>query len=209
MSLAVLVLNAAYVALLASTFTRTVVWLRCMLVLAAIAFIIYGSIESIRSMVLWNIAIGSMHAYRIVRDYRQQRSVQLDSIESAARDEFFPALGDFDFHMLWCMGTEVAYQDQTVIHAGTRPQTVSLVLEGTARIESQGVVTRGIRRGGLLGEMSFVSGRNAEVDVVARGPLVVRQWDQRQLSSLDQVHPASARAFRDLMSRDLVVKART
>ena len=77
MSLAVVVLNAAYVALLASTFTRTITRLRAMLVLAAVAFVIYGLVEDIPSMVGWNIAIGSMHAWRIVRDYRQQKLVSL------------------------------------------------------------------------------------------------------------------------------------
>ena len=42
---AVLILNAAYVALLASTFTRTLVWLRAMLELAAIAFIVSRGIR--------------------------------------------------------------------------------------------------------------------------------------------------------------------
>jgi hypothetical protein len=106
--LAVLILNAAYVALLASTFTRAVVWLRAMLVLAAIAFILYGSLELILSMVLWNIAIGSMHVFRIARDYRQQRSVLLTLDEAATRDEFFLSLGDFDLHLFWCMGAPVA-----------------------------------------------------------------------------------------------------
>jgi len=208
MTLAVVILNAAYVALLGSTFTRTVVRLRAMLVLAAVAFIVFGIIESIPSMVAWNVAIGSMNVFRIARDFRQQRSVTLTSEEASARDEFFPELGDFDFHLMWCMGKPVAYDNQTLIQQGTLPDTVSLVLEGTATIENDGVVSRGIRRGGLLGEMSFVSGQPADVDVVARGPLVVRQWDQRHLASLDQVHPASAKAFRQLLSQDLVAKAR-
>ena len=208
MSVAVLILNAAYVALLASTFTRTLIWLRAMLVLAAIAFIAYGTVESIPSMVIWNIAIGSMHLFRIVRDYRQQNSVALSDEEAAIRDEFFSELADFDFHMLWCMGASATITDEVVIHRGELPTVVSLVLDGTATIERNGVVERGVRRGGLLGEMSHVSGRPAEVTVTARGTLHLHQWDQRQLASLEQVHPASARAFRQLMTQDLAAKAR-
>lgn len=206
----VVILNLAYIALLGSTFTRQLVWLRTMLVLAAIAFIAYGSIESIRSMVIWNILIGSMHLFRIARDYRQQRSVGLTDAERVLRDEFFPGLGDFDFNLLWCMGSRRDYAaDELLIGKESQPDTVSLIMDGTAVIERDGVVTRGIRRGGLLGEMSFVSGQAADVDVRARGHVVVQQWEQRQLASMDQVHPASARAFRSLMSRDLVAKART
>jgi len=208
MSVADLVVNFAYVALFASTFTRTVTWLRSMLVVAAIAFIVFGSIEGIWSIVAWNIAIGSMHAFRIARDILQQRSVALTNDEESLRDEFFPGLSDFDFNMLWSMGQQVGYSDEVVIAQQSLPQTTSLVLSGTAVIEQNNQVVRGIRRGGLLGEMSLVSGRPSEVNVIARGGVVVHQWDQRHLTSLDQVHPASARAFRELLQRDLVEKAR-
>jgi len=205
---AVLVLHAAYVALLASTFTRTLTWLRSMLVLAAIAFILFGLAEDIPSMVGWNVAIGSMHLFRIGRDFRTQRSVQLSSQESDLRDEFFPGLSDFDFNMLWCMGASAEFSNELMIAEGSLPEMTSLVLRGAVAIEQHGEVHRGVRRGGLVGEMSFVSGLPANVNVFARGEVSVHQWEHRQLASLDRVHPTSARAFRQLLSQDLVAKAR-
>ena len=68
MLIAVIVLNFAYIALLASTFTRNLTWLRVALVVASIAFAVFGLLEDILSIVLWNIAIGASHLYRIVRD---------------------------------------------------------------------------------------------------------------------------------------------
>ena len=207
MSLAVVVLNAAYVALLASTFTRTITRLRTMLVLAAVAFVIYGLVEDIPSMVGWNIAIGSMHAWRIVRDYRQQKLVSLTPLEQSLRDDFFPDMSDFDFHVLWCMGESVQFSDELIVAEQTHPHSVSLVLDGTVVIERRGEVARGLRRGGLVGEMSYVSGQPAQVNVLARGDVTMRRWDDRQLGALEQLHPASWRGFRELMSRDLVAKA--
>jgi len=208
MSVEFLVLNAAYLALLASTFTRTVTVLRCMLVLAAIAFIIYGSIEGIRSMVAWNVVIGGMHLFRIARDYRQQRLVALDDHECSLRDEFFPGLADFDFHVLWSMGDQAEMRDQMMIAEGTVPDCVSLIIDGTVLIEKQGKTTRGLRRGALVGEMSMVSGIPADVDVRCNGTVVVRQWDKRKLAALDQLHPASGRAFRELLAKNLAEKVR-
>jgi len=209
MSIAVLVLNAAYVALLASTLTRTLTWLRVMLILASVAFVVFGILEDIRAMIMWNIAIGCMHLFHVVRDYRQQKSVSLTSEERSDRDQFFPGLNDFDFHLLWCMSSEARFDDDLLIHAGELPEMVSLVLDGTAIVEdAHGEILRGLRRGALIGEMSFVSGQPAEVEVRARGGVLVRQWDHRQLASLDQLHPASARAFRELLSRDLAAKVR-
>ena len=176
---------------------------------ASVAFVVFGIIEDILSIVLWNIAIGSSHLFRIVRDYRQQRSVKLTAQEQTERDEFFPELSDFDFHLLWCMGRDVHYEGQALLHAGELPDTVSLVLEGTAVVEdTHGDVLRSLSRGALVGEMSYVSGTAAGHDVRAQGAVAVKQWDQRQLASLDRLHPASARAFQDLVSLDLVAKAR-
>ena len=209
MLIAVIVLNFAYIALLASTFTRNLTWLRVALVVASIAFAVFGVLEDILSIVLWNIAIGASHLFRIVRDYRQQHSVKLTAKEQTERDEFFPELSDFDFHLLWCMGRDVHYEGQALLHAGKLPDTVSLVLEGTVVVEgNQGEALRNLNRGALVGEMSYISGTSAGHDVRAQGAVAVKQWDQRQLASLDRLHPASARAFQELISLDLVAKAR-
>lgn len=203
------ILNAAYVALLASTATRTITWLRVMLVAAAVGFVAYGAIEGIRSMLIWNLVTGSMHTFRLVRDYLQQRSVTLTQEQTQIRDDFMSGLGDFDFSLLWAMGEGRNYHDQVLIADGDEPTTVSIVLDGVALIERDGDVIRGIRRGGLIGEMSFVSGQAANATVRADGTLTVHQWRQSDLSSLAQVRPASAKAFDKLLRHDLVNKARS
>lgn len=203
-----LVLNAAYMALLASTFTRTVQRLRLLLVAGAVCFIAYGLAADVRSIVAWNIVIGSMHLFRVVRDLRVRRSVQLTANESVLRDRFFPELSDFDFNLLWTMGERVVAADETLIGPGNVPESVSLVLSGSLTVSRDGGLVATVGPGGLLGEMSFVSGQPAEVLVTADGGVVLHRWNQRELSSLDQVRPASARAFHDLLSRDLVGKAR-
>lgn len=203
-----LILNAAYVILLGSTFTRTVSWLRVMLTLGAVGFVVYGAFEGIKSMVAWNVAIGGMHLARLLRDHHQQRQVQLTPAEQTIRDEFLPTLSDFDFNLLWAMGERSEHTDEVMIAAGSRPTTVSIVLDGTALIERNGEVIRGVRRGGLLGEMSFVSGELAGVSVRAKQTLVVHQWRQQDLESLAQVRPVCARAVEQMIGRDLAAKAR-
>jgi len=179
-----------------------------MLIAAAVVFIVFGTIEQIWTMVVWNIVIGSMHALRIVRDRRRERSVELDHQEQVLRDEFFPELSDFDFHLLWCMGEPATYTNEVVIEAGTVPQSVMLVTAGAAGVERNGERFVGVGRGGLLGEMSFVSDEPASTDVVAAGRLEVHSWDKRRLASLENVHPVGARAFGRLLDRNLTQKLR-
>ena len=198
-----LILNAAYVALLGSSFTRTVTWLRLLLVAAAAAFIVYGTVENIRSMVVWNIIIGSMHMFRVIQDKRRQDSVVLTPDECALRDEHFPGVSDFDFNLIWKLGEFVEYaQGQIIIAKGSRPDHVGMLLSGNVSIPD----IADLGRGDALGEMSFVSGEVAHVDVVAQGWVEMHRWEQRELRSLEQIHPPSARAFEQMLNKALVAK---
>lgn len=206
--MAAILLNAAYVFLLGSTFVRGLNWLRALLIGGALCFIAFGAVEGIRSMVVWNVAIGSLHLFRLARDLQQQHSVSLSEDEVQMRDEFLPAMGDFDFNLLWKLGGRAVYDHETIIEAGSAPSTVSLVLDGTALVERNGEVVRGLRRGALVGEMSFVSGNLANATVRADAPLTVHQWHQQDLASLSQVRPTCARGLERLISEDLVLKVR-
>lgn len=207
MSLAAIFLNGAYVAFVGSAYTRTLAWLRVLLIIGSGSLIVYGTFEKIWPMVIWNVIIITSHLVRIVTEQRAQRSVKLNAAEAEMRDALFPGLADYDFHLLWSMGKTVGFHDSVIIADGSQPGLVSVLIDGVVTIDKAGETRRGLRKGALIGEMSFVSGSPAAVDVVAKGVVTVHQWDQRQLLSLDQAHPPSAKAFRDLITRDLASKA--
>ncbi len=204
-----IVLNIGYVLLISAAFTRTLGRLRFLLVFASLALALYGAIVGVLSMVLWNALIGSVHAYRLARDILASRAIQLTDDERRIRDEYFAGVNDFDFNALWGMGRTVEHpSDTTIIGAGTQPESVSMLLEGKVEIQRDGVAGPNIGRGALIGEMSYVSGAPASVDVVAADAVVVREWDQRHLRTLEQTNPPSAKALDSLISRDLAAKAR-
>lgn len=205
---ATLALNAAYVMLTAGAFTRNILWLRLLLLAASIGFITFGILENVPSMIAWNIGIGSLHISRIARSVRRARAVELTPDEAAARDRYFPGVGDFDFHVLWSMGEEFIHGPRTLIDAGSVPQTVSLVLEGQVNVVDGRAPVRALGPGSLVGEMSFVSGEAAEVSVIVEHRAILRQWSQRHLATLDEINPPSARAFARLLALDLTTKAR-
>ena len=201
------ILNMAYVALLAAAFTTTLGRLRVLLIVGACCFLIFGLATEIWSMVAWNVAIGGLHAFRMARDFRVQRSVDLTAEESVMRDRLSPAVSDFDFHMFWAMGTEVLYNNRRVIARGSCPPIVSLICNGEVEVRDEsGSTIATLGPGSLIGEMSFVSAQPSTADVFALGVVAAREWDQRKLRSLEQTHSPSARAFQRLISRDLIAK---
>jgi hypothetical protein len=203
-----IVLNAGYVLLVTAAFTRTLGRLRLLLIGASIALGAYGAVVGVWSMVVWNLIIGGIHAFRLARDAIATRAIALTDDERAIRDQYLPGCTDFNFNTLWGMGVTVNHDGTTVIAADSQPDSVSMVLVGEAVISDDGAEVGRVRPGGLLGEMSYVSGDRATVDVVADGALTVRQWDQRHLRALEQAHPPAAKAFDQLVAKDLAAKAR-
>lgn len=202
------ILNLAYVALLGSTFTRTLTRLRLLLIVGGLCFIVFGLIIGNASMVIWNIATSSLHTYRVIKDERAKRSVKLSPEEAALHQELFPDLSAFDFNLLWRMGRKVEYVDELMIVMGETPDFVALILDGYAEIWERDERIRVLRCGALLGEMSYASGLPSAVDVRSHGRLVVHEWAQQDLRSLDQLRPTAANAIRDYVSGALAVKAR-
>lgn len=208
MSLASVLINLAYVALLGSAFTRTLTWLRTLLVLGSAFFVVYGIVEGITSIIVWNVIIGTFHAFHVVRDERNRRSVQLGDDEVAYRDAWFSDLDDFDFNCVWSLG-RAATVEGVIIADGARPAEVALILDGSALVEQGGSTIATLGRGHLVGEMSFVSGEPAAAAVRADGPVAVHRWSQRDLATLGQLNPAAAKAFDAFLARDLAGKAKT
>lgn len=207
MSIPVIVINAAYIALLGSTFTRTLNWLRALLICGSVMFVTYGLIEGIRSMVVWNLITGTLHTTRIVKDLTARRSVKLSAEEAVIRDQSFPGLDDFDFHALWGLGRAYNADNTVFIEEGSQPEHVMLLVTGQVHVERDGSVISKLGRGSLVGEMSFASGEAANATVTADGPVTMHGWGQRDLAMLAQLNPASSRAFDALLARDLAAKA--
>ena len=153
--MASLLINLAYVALLGSAFTRTVTWLRVLLTLGSALFVVYGIVEGITSIIVWNTIIGVFHATHVVRDERSRRAVRLNPDEAAYRDEWFADLDDFDFNCVWSLGRSARVNGQ-IIEAGSRPEEIALILEGRAVVERGDTAVATLSRGHLIGEMSFV-----------------------------------------------------
>lgn len=201
-------LNAAYSLLLVAAFTRTLGRFRLILIVSSIGFVAYGLLISSMTMAVWNAVIGSLNIFRLTKSVLASRAISLTEDEAEIRDRYFEGTSDFDFNALWAMGRTVEHDSTTIIGRGSKPEWVSMLLDGQVEIRLDGVTQRSIGSGALLGEMSYVSGDPASVDVVAVGPVTVRQWEQRALRTLDETNPPSAKVLDRLISRDLAAKAR-
>jgi hypothetical protein len=202
----VLILNLAYLVLVASTFTRTVLSLRVALLLGAFGFVIYGLVASVYTVAVWNSVTGTLHSIQLYRYVSARRAVELTADDEFWHSELFASLDRFDFYSLWSMGEESHRSDARLVTAGEQHDRVAIVLEGDVEIRNGSQHVASLSRGSLIGEMSYIRGVPANSDVFAVGDVRLRVWDQQRLRALDQLNPPAGRAFSELIQRDLATK---
>ena len=198
-----IVLSVAYIALIASTFARSVLWLRVALIFASLTFIIFGLLADIRSMVVFNIIIGLLHGVQLVRYLRSRANVSVSEEEDRYRQMIFPGLDDFDFSTLWSMGETVTEQDTQLTCLGVCPEIVWVILDGMVELHAKGRPTECLEAGSMLGEISFLSGGPAVVDTFAVGEVRFQRWDQNRLRTLHELNPNASRAMYQAISQDI------
>ena len=200
------ILNIAYLVLVASAFTRAVLSPRIALMIGAAGFIVYGVVASIATVIVWNAVTGSLHALQLYRYVSARRAVHLTDDDERWRERLFPGLDRFDFYSLWSMGEESQSSDRRLVAMGDDHNRVAVVLKGRVEVRSEDAVIAELGEGALFGEMSFVRGLPANSDVHAVGEVRLRVWDQDRLRALDQLNPAAGRAFGEFVQRDLATK---
>lgn len=209
MEASTIILNLAYIGLVSATFTRTILWLRGMLVAAAIGFVAFGLLTDLTSMVVWNVITGSLHTAQIVRYVRGRRGVVLSDEDEQIRSTLFPSLDRFDFFTMWSMGEETDYRDGSQLTTVGEPlSALGLLLDGEVDVRRAGESLNRITAGSLVGEVSLASGGSATADTFAVGAVRMREWQRQVLTTLDQLNPNAARALRTCISRELAARVR-
>lgn len=206
MDIATVLLNLAYVSLIAATATRTMVWLRVALIAAALSFITFGILTDLPSMIFWNVVIGSLHAVQLIRHLRGRTRVELTASESHWCQRLFPGLAPSDFAAIWDLGCEVPLRDKTITEQGRTHGKVGVITDGTVEVRLDGEVVAHLGPGELVGEMSYLTNTAATADTAAVGPVTIRVWNGSSLRALEEENQAAAQAFSGLLERDLAHK---
>lgn len=200
------IINLAYVALLSSTFTRRILWLRTFLIVGAIGFITHGFITRNWSMVSWNLATSLLHSFQLTKYVLARRATALTHDDEEHRRRLFPDLDSFDFASLWSMGESVSYENEPVIVRDEAHGRMRVVLDGIVDVYRPDAEPVRLGPGSLVGEMTFVAGGTATAECRAVGTVTMREWPHERLATLDQLNPVAARALHAFLQRDLVAK---
>lgn len=202
-------INIAYFLYVAATIPKRIVALRLTLIVASVAFIIYGLIDDNRSVIVWNLLFAFPQMFQLLRELRSQRSTALTPEEEAVRAAQFSSMSPRDFLMFWSVGEERTTTETQLITQNEHSRALILILEGTASISINGMHEADRGPGNLLGEASFVTGEPASATVVMPAGSRVRAWPHDKLEVLTRAQPEVAASLLSVFASELSRKIKT
>ncbi len=200
------VLNTAYVALVGSTFTRTALQLRLMILSGSCGFVLFGLLADIPSMAAWNALVGVLHIINIVRIVRRQRTRTTDVQADWLRQVVFAELEPATFNRMWESSWVGDYDGRTLTRQGEAHSRLAIIVSGMVDVRIDGEIVNRLGPGAMIGEMSLMSGSVATATTTAVGRVVVREWERSKLASLGQEDADVGRAVEQAALRSMVYK---
>ncbi len=169
-------INLAYVALLLGAFNRSLQRVRVLLVVAALFFIAYGTIQGIGSMVLWNFVIGGLNLYRLLAGIRGEGRVALSAGQDTIRRQFFSTASPDDFLRFWERGHDMTCVDGPLPISEDPAQEVLLIVRGGVARLSNGMPIQVLGPGAIIERTASSTALRPADEWLACGAVRLRAW---------------------------------
>ncbi|MGH1492781.1 MAG: hypothetical protein ACRBK7_25875 [Acidimicrobiales bacterium] len=177
--------NLSYVALVVAAFCKSHNRMRLLLVFAAVCFIVYGALQNIASIVVWNIVTGALNLSRLAASGLSEARTALTTEEETLRQLLFPNLPPAEFLELWALGGDVYCVDELLLEARSTPDRLLLLVRGTVEVERDGEVVEVLHPGAVIGHLDPYPFSELAADWRAAGAVWLRSWARSELSNPD------------------------
>ncbi len=202
-----LVGHFAYTLLIISMLMRNMNWLRFFAILAgSISAIFYWTLSDFVSM-FWEtlFALVNLGQYLILQI--ENRRGRFSEEEEMFVKTCLAGLERAQARRLMKLGawTEV-HEDVVLIEEDTCPRHLKFLVDGEARVERKSRQIGIVHKGDFLGEMSYLTGKEASASVTTTKPTRYLAFDRKRLREHLTKHPDVRHALEASFNRNLVEK---
>lgn len=185
---------------------RNILWLRILLVIAAITYIIAGIRLGIGSMIGWNTAYLVINLIHIVILLLDKVTINLPVETRRIYQRFFSSLSTREFKkLIMCNGFRI-FQEQNIVHEFEVPNQLFIILRGQVDIIKKGQKIATLSAGDFIGEMSFLSKEPASANAYAENLVQCAFWTHDDLIRLKHKNIDAYDKFIAIIGCDLVRK---
>jgi hypothetical protein len=204
-------LNTANVLYLVCYAVKDVLWLRIFCVIAMLTIIpyyIWGT-ETIQwGCILWQLAFLALNLFWIVVILKERRPPKMTMREKRLFSEVFShSCQPQQMLRLLSVSEQVVHEiGSTCIRKLADPEGLLLIESGKVNVLLDGKLIATLKRGDLVGEMSYLTGEPAVADVVAASTVEMVRWKRGDLEKLFDSRPDLKSVLNEIIGRDLIDK---
>ncbi|MEE9447598.1 MAG: cyclic nucleotide-binding domain-containing protein [Arenicellales bacterium] len=198
--------NIAALFSLAAYFMSHMLWLRILLVVASLIYIISGVSLGVGSMVGWSSAYILINLYYVITLLLDKSKINLPSNIRGIYSGPFATLSTREFKKLISMHEHKTVDNGVLFEEDTATEQLMVILDGEANVIKSGKTIARLFPGDLIGEMSFISKEPASADVVALGRLSYAYWTHHDLEKIERRNQSLYHKFISIIGYDLVKK---
>lgn len=185
---------------------RSILWLRILLVCAAITYIVSGISLGISSMIGWNAAYLAINLFHITLLVLDKITINLPEETKRIYHRYFAALSTREFKNLIMINGFCIFQDNNIISQSEVPDRLFIILRGKVNIVKNDETIASLKAGDFIGEMSFLSKEPATANAYAENFVQCAYWTHDDLEKLKYKNLAAYDKFIAIIGCDLVRK---
>ena len=186
-----------------------VLWLRLILVAGAVVYMAAGLVLEIDSMIGWHVAYGLINLGQIVLLLLDQRITGLPEPVRALYSDRFSSIKPREFRRLIETNSESFSGPCRLLKEGEENSRLMLITDGELQVVKNKSEVYRLRPGDFVGELSVISGKPVNADVVALSDFRYVYWDKGDLSRLESRNLSLYNRFMMSVGRNIIEKLHT
>ncbi len=207
MSIIQIVGNLAFVLVACSFMVKDMLWLRALSVTASLCSIVYNAKIATSPLMVpisWNLFFIALNFYHMGRIIYGNRKIRLNDKEQELYHMSFQTLNLQEYAKLLALAKWKTFKPGEVIVTENQPMDeLMMIYSGSVDILVKERKMNELKDGQFIGEMSFLSDKNASAKVVAAFDTDLIVWKQKDLKDLKAKNPSLIFSLQSAMARQL------
>lgn len=190
-------LNGYFIFVTLSLLAKEILWLRVFMIFAGISIVIYGIIADNSVVAIWNSGFLLINVVQVIRLLNERKPITLPENLEEIYNSNFNTLRRKEFLNFWNIGQIHKENNIKLCEEGKIQKEIHLILNGEVSVVKNGNEITKLSKGSFVGEISFLTGKPANADVISISEVEFISWSQDKL-----------RNFK-LANKDLFIKLQT
>jgi len=208
MDIGVILLNFGFILNFIALAFREILWIRILLTFGYLfRFLTQYIFADNMNASIWMIIFVIINLFQIIQIINERRKRFIEPKIFDIYESVFSSLTSYEFLTFWKTGKiKSVKKDTKIISSGDKLNSILLLLNGKAKVQSGKVHITYLPRGSFMGEMSFISKQQASADVISDEEVSYIEWSNRELAKIQKNNKIFWTKIQNILLNDLITK---